>query len=67
MEVWEAHDTIGVKRLTTRADKLADLLGADHDLSVFEERLEKLDSPHPTRPPSPTILPDDGTICKTTR
>jgi CHAD domain-containing protein len=50
MEVWKAHDANGVKRLVKRVDKLADLLGDDHDLAVFEERLEKLDSPHPIRP-----------------
>lgn len=50
MEVWKAHDATGVKRLVKLADKLADLLGDDHDLAVFEERLEQLDSPHPIRP-----------------
>jgi len=50
MEVWKAHDATGVKRLAKRADKLADLLGDDHDLAVFAERLEQLDSPHPIRP-----------------
>ena len=50
MEVWKAHDATGVKRLVKRADKLADLLGDDHDLAVFAERLEQLDSPHPIRP-----------------
>lgn len=49
MVVWKAHDADGVKGLIKRADKLADLLGTDHDLAVFEDRLEKLDSPHPMR------------------
>jgi len=48
--VWKAHDATGVKRLVKLADKLADLLGDDHDLAGFEERLEQLDSPHPIRP-----------------
>lgn len=46
MGVWTAHDADGVKGLIKRAGKLADLLGTDHDLAVFEERLEKFDSPH---------------------
>lgn len=50
MEVWQSHNTNGMKSLVKRADKVADLLGTDHDLAVFEERLEKLDSPHPIRP-----------------
>jgi hypothetical protein len=66
MEVWEAHDTIGVKRLTTRADKLADLLGAAISQS---SKSDWKSSTHPIRPgpPSVAILPDDGAICKTTR
>ena len=50
MEVWKAQDATGVKKLVKRADMLADLLGDDHDLAVFEERLEQLYSPHPIRP-----------------
>lgn len=50
MEVWQSHNANGMKSLVKRADKVADLLGTDHDLAVFEERLEKLDSPHPIRP-----------------
>lgn len=50
MEAWQSHNTNGMKSLVKRADKVADLLGTDHDLAVFEERLEKLDSPHPIRP-----------------
>jgi CHAD domain-containing protein len=50
MEMWKEHDANVVKRLIKRADKLADLLGTDHDLVVFEERLKQLDSPHPIRP-----------------
>lgn len=49
MEIWKAQGADGVKELIKRADKLADLLGTDHDLAVFEERLEKLDAPHPIR------------------
>lgn len=50
LEVWRAlrgHDGEG---LVKRADKLADLLGSDHDLVVFEQRLEMLDAPHSTQP-----------------
>ncbi len=50
MEVWNANSTNGAKRLVKRADKLADFLGDDHDLVVFEDRLEKLEAPHPIRP-----------------
>ncbi len=50
MEAWNGNSTNGAKRLVKRADKLADYLGDDHDLVVFEERLEKLDSPHLIRP-----------------
>ncbi len=50
MGMWKAHDADSVKGLIKCADKLADLLGTDHDLVVFEERLEKLDAPHPIRP-----------------
>lgn len=50
MAVWKVHEANGVKRLVERAEKVADLLGTDHDLAVFEGRLEKLDSPHPIRP-----------------
>ncbi len=49
METWKGHETDGMKELITCADKLADLLGIDHDLVVFVERLEKLDAPHPIR------------------
>ena len=50
MEVWKRHEADGRKEeLITCADKLADLLGTDHDLVLFEERLEKLDAPHPIR------------------
>lgn len=38
------------KTLRKRADTLADTLGTDHDLVVFEERLEQLDAPGPARP-----------------
>lgn len=50
MEIWKVHGMDGVKELIKRADKLTDLLGTDHDLVVFEERLENLDAPHPIRP-----------------
>jgi CHAD domain-containing protein len=50
MEGWKANSANGTKRLVKRANQLADYLGDDHDLVVFEERLEKLDSPHPIRP-----------------
>lgn len=50
MELWKAHDADGVKGLIKSADKLADLLGADHDLAVFEAWVEKLDAAHPIRP-----------------
>ncbi|MGE0644450.1 MAG: CHAD domain-containing protein [Nitrospira sp.] len=50
MEVWKAHGSAGVKKFVKLADKLADILGDDHDLAVFEERLEQLVSPHPIRP-----------------
>lgn len=42
MEVWEAHDTIGAKRVSTRMDKPADLLGADHELSVLADAHDRL-------------------------
>jgi len=50
MGMWEAQGADGVKELIKCADKLADLLGTDHDLVVFEDRLEELDAPHPIRP-----------------
>ncbi len=50
MKVWKAHDRGTVKSLIKRADKLADLLGTDHDLVVFEARLEKLTSTYPIQP-----------------
>lgn len=50
LEVWKANSENGTKRLVKLANQLADHLGDDHDLVVFEERLEKLDSPHPIRP-----------------
>jgi CHAD domain-containing protein len=50
MGMWETQGADGVKELIKCADKLADLLGTDHDLVVFEERLEELDAPHPIRP-----------------
>lgn len=50
MEMWKTHDATGVKKFVKLADMLADLLGDDHDLAVFEERLKQLDSPHPIRP-----------------
>lgn len=49
MEIWKAQGAGGVKGLITCAAKLADLLGTDHDLVVFEERLKKLAPPHPIR------------------
>jgi CHAD domain-containing protein len=49
MEIWKAQDADDVKELIKGANKLADLLGTDHDLVVFKERLEKLDAPHPIR------------------
>ncbi len=49
MGMWEAQGADGVKELIKCADKLADLLGTDHDLVVFEERLEELDAPNPIR------------------
>lgn len=50
LEMWKTQRADGVKELVKRADKLADLLGTDHDLVVFEGRLVKLDSPHPVLP-----------------
>jgi CHAD domain-containing protein len=50
MEMWKEHQADGVKGLIKRVDKLADLLGSDHDLVVLEERLKHLASPHPIRP-----------------
>lgn len=50
LEVWRALRGYDGDGLVKRADKLADLLGSDHDLVVFEQRLETLDAPHPTRP-----------------
>lgn len=47
MEMWKTQERNNVRRLIRQAEKLADLLGTDHDLVVFEERLEKLDSPNP--------------------
>lgn len=49
MEIWKAQGAGGVKKLIKCAAKLADLLGTDHDLVVFEERLKKLDAPPPIR------------------
>lgn len=50
LEVWKTLGADAIKRLVQDADKLAELLGTDHDLAVFEKRLEDLDSPHPERP-----------------
>jgi len=50
LEVWKAHGADDVQTLLKRAGKLADLLGTDHDLIVFEERLKTLDALDPTRP-----------------
>jgi CHAD domain-containing protein len=50
LEVWETHGANDVKRLVKRADRLADRLGTDHDLAVFEARLVNLDAPHPVLP-----------------
>ncbi|MGC4098765.1 MAG: CHAD domain-containing protein [Nitrospira sp.] len=50
LKVWKALRGTDGEGLIERADKLADLLGTDHDLVVFEKRLEMLDAPHPTRP-----------------
>lgn len=50
MQVWTSHDVGRLKALRKRADRLAEMLGADHDLVVFGERLEKLDAPSEARP-----------------
>lgn len=50
LDVWKTHGADAVKRLVKDADRLAELLGTDHDLAVFEKRLEDLDSPDPVLP-----------------
>ncbi|UVT20305.1 MAG: CHAD domain-containing protein [Nitrospira sp.] len=50
LDVWNRHGAHHVKRDLQDADKLAKLLGADHDLAVIAQRLDNLDSPHPVRP-----------------
>ena len=45
LQTWKQSGVKGVPKLATRADHLAETLGADHDLVVFEERLESLDAP----------------------
>lgn len=50
MEGWKTSSANGMKKLVRRANQVAEYLGDDHDLVVFEERLEKFDSPHPIRP-----------------
>jgi CHAD domain-containing protein len=50
LKVWGAQAAVDVQPIVKRADKLADLLGTDHDLVVFEDRLNKLDAPHVALP-----------------
>ena len=49
-QVWKSHDSRAAGALAKRAGKLADVLGSDHDLVVFDERLKTLDAPAPVRP-----------------
>ncbi len=50
LEVWKTHGADQINQLVNGADRLADLLGRDHDLAVFEKRLQDLDAPNPVLP-----------------
>jgi CHAD domain-containing protein len=50
MQTWKPNGAKRVGKLAKRADRLGATLGIDHDLVVFEERLENLDAPARARP-----------------
>lgn len=58
LEVWGGHNTVDVLPLVKRAEKLADLLGFNHDLAVFLERLNMLDAPHAGMPAITNTIAD---------
>ncbi len=50
LEIWRSYGAEHAKGFVKCADQLAELLGADHDLVVYEHRLKTLDAAHPALP-----------------